>query len=135
MKHEGKILIQVDEKDERRVIAKNLLTGETAVAKCSPDDTWDFRKGAELALKCLMEPKYWTGKVVCLKDDNSGRRLFTAGKVYSVVNGVLNTNIHYVTYANNFLIVSVDDLNKKMKGLPDWMISSEFIEYKGGAEK
>ena len=135
MANEGKILIKVDEKNPNRVVAKNLLTGDEAVAKCSPDDKFDFMTGAKMALDRLSKvKKYWTGRVVCIKANDGTNRLFTPGMVYQIIDGVLKTNRYSVDYGNNFKVTSVDDLNKCMKKLPSIMISGEFIEYKGGAD-
>ena len=51
------------------VIALDKNTGENGVAKCSPDDTFDFRIGAELALNRLCSqkktpPKFKVGDIV-----------------------------------------------------------------------
>lgn len=53
------VIIQLDEDDERKVVAKNVRTGETAVARCNPEDEFDFAVGAKLALYRLFgdEPK------------------------------------------------------------------------------
>lgn len=129
--HSGKILIMVDEKDHDKIIARDLLTNKTAEAKRNPEDKWDFNKGAKLALEKLTEPekpKYWTGKVVCVKNKSSSH-FFTVGKVYKVVNGSLldndnDPNDPYISRIENFR-----DLYIRVIG------SHEFIEYKGGAEE
>ena len=51
---EDKIVIWVDPDDPMRVIAKNLLTGKTGIAKCSPEDEFNFDTGAALALSRLI---------------------------------------------------------------------------------
>lgn len=40
-------------RDDNKVIAKNLATGETAEAKCNPQDAFDFTTGARLAFDRL----------------------------------------------------------------------------------
>lgn len=131
---EGKILIIVDEKDPNKIIARDLITKKTAEAKCNPKDEWDFAKGAKLALERLYpekakekkedEPKYWSGKMVCVWNDGEDY-FFTVGKVYTVVNGVLYDNYPNPPYMNG--IKSIEHLNKVAKG---WY---KFIEYKGEA--
>lgn len=48
-----KILITVDKADPKKVIAKDLDSGKTGVAKCNPTDTFDFYTGAKLAFARL----------------------------------------------------------------------------------
>lgn len=134
--HEGKILIMVDEKDPNKIVARDLITKKTAEAKCNPKDEWDFSKGAKLALERLYpekkeeeKPKYWSGKVVCVKADDGfmwhKRPCFTVGKVYEVKDGHLYDNAPTVPFMNR--IVSVDQLNSKI----DYRYN--FIEFKGEA--
>ena len=66
-----------------------------ATAKCAPDDNFDFMVGANLALERLVDkttkpepPKYFNGKVVCVKSDGD----FTVGKVYEIVDGIIRDN-------------------------------------------
>lgn len=42
---------------ENKVIAHNKATGEKAIAKCSPEDTFDFNIGAKLAFERLMSTR------------------------------------------------------------------------------
>lgn len=127
----GKILIMVDEKDPDKIIARDLITNKTAEAKRNPKDDWDFAKGAKLALERLTEPekpKYWTGKVVCIKTNGFlGNVSFTVGQVYKVDNGLLYDNLDDRWFSNNE-IKSFEELNGKIG------TAAEFIEYKGGAE-
>ena len=136
MKHEGKILIMVDEHDENKVIATDLTTGIKAEAKCNPTDDWDFRKGAVLAFDRLLEKtKLWNGRVVCVEDEHAGP-FFVKGKVYTVKNGAIYDE--HSNYGHCFLVKSVDDLNQKMREFGyrcrnnAW---AQFFEYKGGAEE
>jgi len=76
------------------IVAKNTATGKTGVAKCNPADKFDFNIGAKLALERLInsepeKPKYYTGKVVCVKSET---RAFTKGKIYEVVDGEMYPN-------------------------------------------
>lgn len=62
---------------------------KTATAKCAPEDTFDFMVGAKLAMERLNEPpkpKYYNGKVVCIR---TAYPWWTVGKVYEVKNGVI----------------------------------------------
>ena len=65
---------------------------KTAIAMCSPEDTFDFGYGAALAVKRLLgnpkamvkEEKYFTGKARCVKRRNY---FLTEGKIYEFVDG------------------------------------------------
>ena len=72
----------------------------TASAKCDPRDTFGYETGAKLAFNRLFtevteaspeppKPKYYTGKVVCVK---SGYPWWTVGKVYDIVYGTITAN-------------------------------------------
>ena len=50
----NRIVIYTDKKDPSKVIAKDISTGKTGVAKCSPEDTFDFYTGAKLAMERLL---------------------------------------------------------------------------------
>ena len=80
---------------DNQVIALDKTTGEKAVAKCHPSDTFDFKKGAKLAFKQLMgedaereleapEKKLYNGKVVFIKGDGNG---FKTGHIYEIRDG------------------------------------------------
>ena len=87
----------------RKVIAQDTQTGKTGVARCHPNDKFDFFYGAGLAIERLTgykseaestvtpEPEYYSGKVVCIKSCGS----FTVGKVYTIKNGFLYVDDHY----------------------------------------
>ena len=67
------------------VVALNKLTGEVGVAKCSPEDKFEFYTGARLALERLIEPKF---KVLCVKNYYSiGKLVWKKGKIYEYKNG------------------------------------------------
>ena len=67
-----------------------------ATARCAPEDKFDFMVGAKLAMERLnakinapiepIKPKYYNGKVVCVK---SPYRWWTVGKVYEVKDGYI----------------------------------------------
>ena len=93
-----KIVIMHDGKTTTATLYREDGSKEKATAKCSPEDTFDFNVGAKLAMERLMEkvapveppkPKYYNGKVVCVK---SGYPWWTVGKVYEVVDGYIKCN-------------------------------------------
>lgn len=65
---------------------------KSATAKCSPDDTFDFEKGAKLAIDRLFgknekkAPQYYNGKVVCVSR-KSEFFAYTEGKIYKFNDG------------------------------------------------
>ena len=73
-----------------QVIALDKVTGEKGIARCCPDDTFDFKTGAKLAFERLMkcdqsdEPEYYSGKIVFTKGDN----VFKTGHIYEIKDGV-----------------------------------------------
>ena len=135
--HEGKILIMVDEKNNNKIIARDLLTNKTAEAKCNPKDEWDFNKGAKLALERLTEPekpKGWTGKVVCVSNTvewngyTGYNTHFEPGKVYDVIDGDLYYAPGY-QYTGIKKVTSPRDLVKNQDSICP--VFCDFIEYKG----
>ncbi len=102
-------------REGRDVIALDKRTGEKAIAKCSPEDEFDFEVGAKLAFERLMQrQKCFNGKVVCIK---AGTPLFTKGKIYKIEDGIITDNIHPIS---SYCIKSIDDLNNVM--------ASRFVE-------
>jgi hypothetical protein len=79
----------------RSVFAKDLTTHRIAEAKCSPEDEFDFLRGAALALDRLFDreepkpekPKFYTGKVVCV--ESAHPCFWTVGRVYDVCDGFI----------------------------------------------
>lgn len=49
-----RIVVYIDKKNPSKVIAKDVSTGKTGVAKCSPEDIFDFYTGAKLAMNRLL---------------------------------------------------------------------------------
>lgn len=113
----------------KKVIAFDTQTGKTSVARCHPDDKFDFYYGAGLAIERLTgykpeakpesvatrEPKYYTGKVVCVQNYSC----FTVGKVYTIKDGVLYNDIGEA-------FDSIEDI--------DWLnnhFNSQFIKFVG----
>lgn len=48
-----RIVIYVDKENSRNVIAKDLSSGRMAIARCNPEDEFNFYTGAELAMSRL----------------------------------------------------------------------------------
>lgn len=86
---ERKIVITTDGKTTTAKLYDGKKFIETATAKCSPEDEFNFKMGAELAFERLFEEhtdEYFTGKAVY-----TGGGLFTIGqtigKIYEFKNG------------------------------------------------
>lgn len=110
------------------VIALDKRDGKKAVAKCSPEDTFDFATGAKIAFDRLIgnekpkETEYWSGKAVCV--ENRGiRDGFTVGKVYTFINGK-TTDDYGCERPRGYRI-------KTLKGYEERTGILKFIEYKG----
>lgn len=68
------------------VIAIDRRTNKRGIARCCPEDTFDYITGVTLALNRLREKlELYNGKIVCIKSGNS----FTKGRIYEVINGIL----------------------------------------------
>lgn len=52
-----RIVVYIDKEDSSVVVAKDTETGKTGKAKCSPEDTFDFYTGAQLAMMRLFDTK------------------------------------------------------------------------------
>lgn len=77
-----------------KVIAKNKLTGNTAEAKCHPDDEFDFMTGAKLAFDRLIEkPKFKIGDKVIPNKKLYGYGWIMNEKMIGTVIGIENRNI------------------------------------------
>ena len=79
-----RIVVYIDKKDPSKVVAKDVSTGKTGVAKCSPEDTFDFYTGAKLAMERLLgaeENKFYVGQLVI---GNEGANRYTVTKEKSV---------------------------------------------------
>lgn len=75
--------------DGKKVIAKESNSKRRGVVRCSPEDTFDFKIGAKLALERLFDDsKLYNDKVICIKaSDTPGYS--TVGKIYEIKDGVL----------------------------------------------
>jgi hypothetical protein len=91
--HQQKIVVTTDGKITTAKLYENGKAVKTAEAKCCSEDTFDFNVGAKLAVERLAKveetPKYYNGKVVCIK---SGYSWWTVGKIYNVVDGRITAN-------------------------------------------
>lgn len=110
---------------DNKVIALDKSTGKTGVAICSPEDTFDFLTGADLAFERLRGraeppkergPKYYSGEIVCVKTEASN---LTVGKIYKVKNGKYVDDYGKV-HGEPYPYISFQDLNSQHY--------SEFIE-------
>ena len=108
-KPEEKIVITHDGKTTTATKYVNDEVVEKATARCAPEDTFDFKVGAELALERLMEKvnppkkpeksKYYTGKIVCVGDFPPFIPIpcFTIGKIYDVVDGEITADDGWIS--------------------------------------
>lgn len=125
--------------NETIAIYKNGTEYKKAVAKCNPEDTFDFGVGAKRALERLGvlpadpvepvekkdEPKYFTGKAVCVNNYNelSGNNSFTIGKVYEFKDGKTYDDNGYIRPVSNLRCFVGDKYLEKTNG--DW--STKFL--------
>lgn len=80
-----------------KVTAKNTFTGKTGVAKCSPDDEFDYYTGARIALDRLFDKEISVESckpklLNCKFTVNKSYASLTAGKIYTVKNGKFKNN-------------------------------------------
>ena len=90
----NKIVITQDKDNPRKVVAKDYSTGEEAIARCNPEDDFDFHHGACLAFARLLGYKektdnLWNGRIICTKANSP---LFRKGVIYRVVDGEIIGN-------------------------------------------
>ena len=95
------------------VVALDKRTGERAIARCNPIDTFDFNIGAKIAFNRLMgidepidepiEKPLYNGRVVCVdnKDKFGSKLQYTVGKIYEFKNGQLTTDAGWRVPYNN----------------------------------
>lgn len=90
----NKVLIYQNGKE---VIAKDTTTGRTGVARCCPEDEFDFGYGARLALERLYPtkseepPKYLNCKFVVTESEIENSQV-TVGKIYEMKDGRFETD-------------------------------------------
>lgn len=95
-----KIVITTDGKTTTARLYEDNKVVKTAEAKCSPEDTFDFKIGAKLAFERLTQeeppkPKYYNGKVICTSNKfNPSQTIegFTVGKIYEIIDGVITAD-------------------------------------------
>lgn len=102
-------------------IALDKSTGKKAVAKCSPQDKFDFYTGAKLALDRLT--KNVTFRVLAVKNDREPLSLFHKGDVFEFVDGV-------TTWCNGTRSSYYDNYNDLIARNVTWR--RHFIELKEG---
>lgn len=56
-KSKPRIVVYIDKKDPRIVVAKDTENGNIGKARCAPEDTFDFYTGAQLAMMRLFDTK------------------------------------------------------------------------------
>lgn len=106
-------------RNSNEVVALNKATKEKAVAKCCPEDTFDFSVGARIAFDRLIgeekkEPALYNGKVVCINVAEGMKEWYTVGKVYDVTEGRFNDNGGCITPDRvKDPAFSLEDLNQK----------------------
>lgn len=100
--------------DGTETLARRYVDGKVvdrAIAKCHPDDKFDFLIGAMVAFDRLVgekeseepeKPKYYNGKVVCVK--SAFPEYWTVGKVYEFIDGSTFDN----TTKRDFRFTSVE---------------------------
>ena len=77
-----KIVITADGRETLARLYEGNKVIKSATAKCNPEDTFDFKVGADLAFRRLMSeepPKYFKGKAVCIKSTIPS---LIVGKIY-----------------------------------------------------
>ena len=120
-KHKPIVIYQSD----NTVIAEDKSTGKKGIAKCSPEDTFDFTTGAKIAFDRLVgretpkKEEYYNGKVVCIYN-NGNSNCYTLGKIYQFKDGIL-TGDSGVKYPIAF---------KPVKSFDEWSAwsTAKFIE-------
>lgn len=84
------VVIRFDGDKTIAELMKNGKKVKTATARRNPMDEYDRGEGAKVAINRLFEePKYYNGKVVCIK---SGYPWWTVGKIYEVKDGIITAN-------------------------------------------
>lgn len=113
---EQKIVITANGKVVTARLYEGNKTVKESTAKCCPEDIFDFNVGAEIAFNRLVgkpcgeeapKPKYYSGKVVCVKSDD---RDFTVGKVYEIQDGKFIDNDGDTRPYHDKYVCTLDDL-------------------------
>lgn len=127
---------------DNETIALDKRTGKKAVAKCSPEDTYNFETGAKLAFDRLMcEPLFYpkepfNAKIIFTKGDD----IFKTGHIYEIKDGKLEHpegNGFFLPYSKeyNYKFYSIDEVKDYFTGKAErkhrngWSLKTlEFIE-------
>lgn len=98
---------------DNQVIALDKTTGKKAIAKCSPEDEFDFYTGCEIAFKRLTEKEETKAKMeplnakICVLDDRDEN--FTKGKIYNIDNGKITDDKGHV-WPRSWRFKNMDEL-------------------------
>lgn len=106
------------------ITAVSMANKKTGVAKCSPEDEFNFFFGVKLALKRLEvklknPEEEFNGKVVCIDIDTELSADFTKGKIYTIKDGRIKSDCGV-----GFMVEDIEDLNS----LFPWISFVEVIE-------
>lgn len=113
-----KIVITTDGKTTTAKMYDGKKLVNSAKAICSPDDEFDFERGAGIAISRLLgwdfvpveEEHFYNGKVVCVSN-GCYETAFTVGKIYEITEGELKAeSCAYLTE-----IKKVSDINEYFK--------------------
>ena len=101
------------------ILKKDGKLVKRTVAKCHPDDEFDFEKGAKLAMNRLYgadvfkEKEPYNGYVMCLSNNGGGNNaLYTEGKVYKFENGYITCDDGKVLSAKGTPVMSFEEWNE-----------------------
>jgi len=101
-------------------IALNKATGEKAVAKCSPDDTYDFNTGARLAFDRLVKPPV-----------KEVKRVANVGEYVKIVKVEIDSNRDYKVGDILFILatefLATDKVVRYGTGLGQYLYESEYV--------
>lgn len=104
-------------------IALNKATGEKAVAKCSPDDTYDFNTGAKLAFDRLVKPP--------VKEVREVKRVANMGEYVKIVKVEIDSNRDYKVGDILFILstgfLACDKVVRYGTGLGQYLYESEYV--------
>ena len=95
-------------KRDKEIIAYDIVTEKKGIAKCHPDDKFDFLIGTQIALERM---RGYNGKIVCIDDTYSWS--FQKGKIYIVKDGTIYfTNGKPVNLYNQKEYKNIDEINE-----------------------
>lgn len=96
----------------KEITAYDIVTGKKGVAKCHPDDKFDFSTGAQIALDRM---NAYNAKIVCV--DSRYSHVFKKGKIYIVKDGeICSTNRIPVNKYDKMRYKNIDEINKNNWG-------------------